>query len=178
MAQHVRALMKTEIWRAPKLLMVQLKRFTHTNAGYSSYGFFGRGAGLGEKVSTPVDFPIRGLKLDPYVACKGWPGAAKDEGSSSTDNGSGEGDGDSDEGVQEGAGAAAAAAAAAATASAEVAKKVAEGEGEKNTNMMNSKKDDGEEEKKEGVAKENKVTPEIYKMAEKAAVQREKPGGC
>jgi len=177
MAQHVRALMKTEIWRAPKLLMVQLKRFTHTNAGYSSYGFFGRGAGIGAKVSTPVDFPIRGLKLDPYVACKGWPGAAKDEGSSSTDNGSGEGDGDSDEGVQEGAGAAAAAAAAA-TASTEVAKDVAEGEGEKNTKMMNSKKDDGEEEKKEGVAKENKVTPEIYKMAEKAAVQREKPGGC
>lgn len=157
--KHVRALIKTQIWRAPKLLMVQLKRFTHTNAGYSSYGFFGRGAGLGEKVSTPVDFPVRGLSLESYVACKGWPGAAKDE-----DND--DDDGDDIEEEQEGR----AGAVTASTGSTEIDEKDGEEAGER------EKKEEGEEEKKEAAAVDNKVTPAIYKMAQKAAVQREKPG--
>merc|ERR1712113_211526 len=81
---HVRAHIKTEIWRAPQLLMVQLKRFTHSNAsgtassryggggGYYGLSSLFRSRGLGEKLNTLVKFPVQGLDLSDIVACKGW----------------------------------------------------------------------------------------------------------
>jgi ubiquitin carboxyl-terminal hydrolase 4/11 len=73
---HRQALMTMQFWSLPKILIIGLKRF-ETSAGggmmaqmYGArHGSLGGGAGgHREKISTFVDFPIRGLDLSPF--CK------------------------------------------------------------------------------------------------------------
>ena len=52
-----------QIYKAPLVLVVSLKRF---KAGKSRYGYSGGGG----KLSTHVDFPIEGLDLQPYILQK------------------------------------------------------------------------------------------------------------
>jgi ubiquitin C-terminal hydrolase len=53
---HVAPSKKTEIWRLPSILVLTLKRFSHNATN-----------GRSSKIYTPVDFPLRGLDLSPYL---------------------------------------------------------------------------------------------------------------
>eukprot|EP00891_Asterochloris_glomerata_P002915 jgi/Astpho2/2915/e_gw1.00050.93.1_t len=52
--EHVQATKKLDIWSLPEVLVVHLKRFLHTRTRR-------------EKIETPVDFPLEGLDLTPYL---------------------------------------------------------------------------------------------------------------
>jgi len=56
--KHQKAHKKLDMWSFPEILVIHLKRFQ-----VLSHGRFGRG----EKISTFVDCPIRGLDLSPYI---------------------------------------------------------------------------------------------------------------
>jgi hypothetical protein len=45
---------KIDIWRVPQIVIIHLKRFVYTK-------------NWRDKISTFVDFPLRGLELDPYI---------------------------------------------------------------------------------------------------------------
>ena len=51
--EHVTASKKLDLWQLPECLVVHLKRFTQ-----------GR---LSQKLDLPVDYPLTGLDLGPYV---------------------------------------------------------------------------------------------------------------
>ena len=73
---HRQALKTIQFWSPPKILIIGLKRFeTHTSGGLSQMyaSQYGMPQALSggmhrEKISTFVDFPIRGLDLSPF--CK------------------------------------------------------------------------------------------------------------
>ncbi|CAD8135423.1 unnamed protein product [Paramecium pentaurelia] len=66
--QHVQATKQMEIYRAPQLLIIHLKRFRSGNNRISNYGgFFYSGAS--QKITTMVHFP-KNLNLNPFVLSK------------------------------------------------------------------------------------------------------------
>ena len=58
---HVQAKKQMELFKAPLVLIINLKRFKH---GKSKFSMYGVGAG---KLQTHVDFPIEGLDLTSYM---------------------------------------------------------------------------------------------------------------
>ncbi len=62
---HVQATKRLQIYKAPLVLVVSLKRFKAGKSRYASYG-----GGGGGKLSTHVDFPIDGLDLQPFILQK------------------------------------------------------------------------------------------------------------
>ena len=55
--EHRRAFKTIDLWRAPRCLTVQIKRFSKQEGGW----------GLAQKDSTPVEYPVVGLDLSEYV---------------------------------------------------------------------------------------------------------------
>ncbi|CAD8139779.1 unnamed protein product [Paramecium pentaurelia] len=66
--QHVQATKQMEIYRAPQLLIIHLKRFRSANNRISSYGSFFYSNGS-QKITTMVHFPKK-LNLNPFVLSK------------------------------------------------------------------------------------------------------------
>jgi ubiquitin carboxyl-terminal hydrolase 4/11/15 len=64
----VQAVKSLQIYKAPLVLVINLKRFKHGRRQAYSYGY-GMGGGNG-KLSTLVEFPIEGLDLKPYILDK------------------------------------------------------------------------------------------------------------
>lgn len=60
---HVQATKTLQIFKAPLVLVINLKRF---KAGKSKLAMYGLGSG-GGKLSTLVDFPIDNLDMSPYI---------------------------------------------------------------------------------------------------------------
>ncbi len=55
---HVQAFKKMDLWNAPEVLVVQLKRFQYVNGAYFVHG---------RKLDNFVEFPVEGLDLSPHV---------------------------------------------------------------------------------------------------------------
>ena len=56
-----------EIHQVPRILIITLKRFKTSKNKYSMGGMDFGGFGGGEKMMVPVEFPLSGLDLTPYV---------------------------------------------------------------------------------------------------------------
>jgi len=68
--KDVHATKQLQLYKAPPILVVSLKRFKGGRRGFSSFGMgFMMGGGGGGKIETKVDFPIDGLDITPYVIC-------------------------------------------------------------------------------------------------------------
>jgi ubiquitin carboxyl-terminal hydrolase 4/11/15 len=65
---HVQATKTLQMYKAPLVLVISLKRFKHGKSRYQSMGY-GYSSG-GGKLSTHVDFPIDGLDLKSYILHK------------------------------------------------------------------------------------------------------------
>jgi len=72
--EHVQATKTLEIFRAPPIFVINLKRFKQTGKtrsvfGFSMGGMFGGGGGWDQAVKddTLVDFPLDGLDLTEYI---------------------------------------------------------------------------------------------------------------
>lgn len=64
---HVQATKTLQIYKAPLVLVISLKRFKHGKSRYASYGYSSGGGG---KLQTPVDFPIENLDMQPFILHK------------------------------------------------------------------------------------------------------------
>lgn len=53
-----------EIYKAPPVIIISLKRFKTGKSKYAAYGIMGGGGG---KLSTHVDFPLEGLDMSRYI---------------------------------------------------------------------------------------------------------------
>lgn len=64
--EHVQATKILEIYRAPPIFIVNLKRFKHggKNRSMMMYG----GSSLGERINADVHFPLEGFDLSKHVA--------------------------------------------------------------------------------------------------------------
>ena len=63
---HVQATKKIEIYKAPPIFIVSLKRFKQEKSNNRYYGMFS-GGGSGQKIDDHVDFPLRGLDMRKYI---------------------------------------------------------------------------------------------------------------
>ena len=63
--EHVQATKILEIYRAPPVFVINLKRFKH-GGRQRSFSMFG-GSSLGERINADVDFPLEGLDLSKHV---------------------------------------------------------------------------------------------------------------
>jgi ubiquitin carboxyl-terminal hydrolase 4/11/15 len=67
--EHVKASKTMELYRAPPIMIVTLKRF-RSGGGGNRYGYMGMGGGFGgQKLETHVDFPLEGLDMREFVLC-------------------------------------------------------------------------------------------------------------
>ena len=64
--EHVQATKTMEIFKAPPILVINLKRFKKSQSRYGGMGMFG-GGGMGQKIDVEVDFPLEGLDMSKYV---------------------------------------------------------------------------------------------------------------
>lgn len=55
-----------EIFKAPPILIVNLKRFKQSGGQSRFFGMYG-GGGYGQKIDSHVDFPLEGLDLTNLV---------------------------------------------------------------------------------------------------------------
>lgn len=64
---HVRATKQMDLYKAPPILVINLKRFKQSG-GQSSrfFGMYG-GGGYGQKIDAHVDFPLEGLDLTDFI---------------------------------------------------------------------------------------------------------------
>ena len=66
---HVIATKTMELYRAPPILIITLKRFK-AGGGGNRYGMMSMGGGFGgQKLETVVDFPLKGLDMREFVLC-------------------------------------------------------------------------------------------------------------
>jgi len=65
--EHVQATKKLEIYRAPPIFVINLKRFKHDGRS-QRYGMMGMfGGNLGQKIDADVEFPLEGLDLSKHI---------------------------------------------------------------------------------------------------------------
>lgn len=62
---HVQATKSLKLYKAPLVLVINLKRFKQGKNRYGSLSMYGGGGG--GKLDTQVEFPIDGLDLKPYL---------------------------------------------------------------------------------------------------------------
>lgn len=67
--KHVQATKKLEIYKAPPIIVINLKRFKQGRSSSRYFGMFGGGGG-GQKLDQHVQFPLDGLDLSQYVIGK------------------------------------------------------------------------------------------------------------
>jgi hypothetical protein len=63
---HVQATKKIEIYKAPPIFIISLKRFKQEKSSNRYYGMFS-GGGAGQKIDDQVDFPLEGLDMSKYI---------------------------------------------------------------------------------------------------------------
>jgi len=63
---HVQATKQLEIFKAPPIIIINLKRFK-TGKVQARYSMFGGGGGGGSKIDTEVDFPLEGLDMSQFI---------------------------------------------------------------------------------------------------------------
>ena len=63
---HVQATKKIEIYKAPPIFIVSLKRFKQEKSSHKFYGMYG-GGGHGQKIDDQVVFPLEGLDMSKYI---------------------------------------------------------------------------------------------------------------
>jgi hypothetical protein len=66
--EHVQATKILEIYRAPPIFIINLKRFKQSKSRYGM-GMMFSGGTVGQKMDSSIDFPLEGLDISKYITC-------------------------------------------------------------------------------------------------------------
>jgi len=65
--EHVQATKQLDIFKAPPIIVINLKRFKQAKQSHRYMGMFS-GGGAGQKIDQLVDFPLDGLDMSKHIA--------------------------------------------------------------------------------------------------------------